>query len=108
MTIIKKYSEISESITWESTPCCIYNVEKAELIGIFRTVTEASKYIYGRPKENELSNVIKKKSKIRKTSNVLNLVLTARHANSTHIEKLGNAVWFVSPGYPEPRSLRFR
>lgn len=64
--------------------------------------TMASTYVYGTPKENAMSAVARKKSKIRKYNNKLNLVLTARHANKKQIEELGDRNWVVRPGYPVP------
>jgi len=96
---MKHLVRFDESID-QSTPCAVYNVEKAELVGIFKTITLASKYVYGTPKENSMSAVIRKKSKIRKYNNKLNLVITARYANQKQIDELGDKNWIIKPGYP--------
>ncbi len=88
-----------------STPCAIYNAEKKELIGLFKSRTLAAKYLG--VKKQMVYNSIANNDGIRASSNPLNVRLAARNVNPAQRELLGDKVYLMFNNYPEPSDKNF-
>ena len=86
-----------------STPCALYNADKKELIGLFNSRQLASKYIYGtKTKLSNISVIINKKTRIRASSNLLNVTIAGRNLNDNQKELLGNKPFVIVGDYKQP------
>jgi len=75
----------------ETLGCAVYNSDKKELIGLFKTRKLASIYIYGIDgikKINYISQVISQKICIKKDSNILGFNVTIRNLTTKQKEEL--------------------
>jgi hypothetical protein len=88
-----------------STPCAIYNAEKKELIGLFKSRILAAKYLG--VKTQMIYNSIAYNNGIRASSNPLNVRLAARNVNPAQRELLGDKVYLMFNNYPEPSDKNF-
>ena len=96
-----------ETFVDNSTPCAIYNAEKKELIGLFKSRTLAAKYLGGKVSKSMISTSISNKDGIRASSNPLNVRLAARNVNPAQRELLGDKPYLMFNNYPEHSHKNF-
>ena len=90
-----------------STPCALYNAEKKELIGLFKSRILAAKYLGGKVTKNMIYHSIANNDGIRASSNPLNVRLAARNVNPAQRELLGDKPYLMFNNYPEPSDKNF-
>lgn len=88
-------------------PVVIYDTTKKTPIGIFRTISLAGKYVFGKetPVGNSsaiISRALKNKSKILKSK--LDIPICVREACKQYVDALGSEDLIIFEGYPVPKN----
>jgi hypothetical protein len=86
----------------EETIVCLYNTDKKELIGIFKSLAIAKRYIFNEDSKwnnNRIFNAYAKRSRLHKNI-IFDFPVAVRMARENHVALLGEKEIYISDGYP--------
>lgn len=86
----------------------IYNTKEKELIGVFRNIAIASRYIFSNHSKynaNRILNCFERKGKLIENL-IFDFPVTVRRANDKHLKLLNDSDVYISEGYPKMRYYR--
>jgi hypothetical protein len=81
----------------------LYNTNKKELIGVFRTFAVASRYVFSEASNwnsNRIWNAYHLRGKLHKNT-IFDFPVAVRIANEKCLELLGNKDIYINDGYPK-------
>ena len=88
-----------------SIPCAVYNASKGELVALFKSMTLASKYIYGFGCHmNKISHYVNTKGMIKANKTILGYNVSVRKMQEKYSDVLGCNDYVVMEGYAQPHS----
>lgn len=92
-------------------PVVIYNSEKQEVIGIFKTPLLAGRYLFPANETNHFKsqNILKAANRSGKISNSkFQFDVAVRYAKDNHIELLQDNFFVILPGYSQPEKSQMK